>query len=105
MELLKQRIRSEGVNLGNGILKVDSFINHQVDPALMLAVGGALAARDRCNNHCFLVAAGFADCQSSMAQAAWIGDPQQFRSRHRCLHPGWHPDRRRRRLAGWAGAQ
>ena len=45
MELLKQRIRSEGVNLGNGILKVDSFINHQVDPALMLAVGGALAAR------------------------------------------------------------
>jgi len=45
MELLKERIRREGVNLGNGILKVDSFINHQVDPALMLAVGGALAAR------------------------------------------------------------
>jgi xanthine phosphoribosyltransferase len=31
--------------MGHGILKVDSFINHQVDPALMLAVGGALAAR------------------------------------------------------------
>jgi xanthine phosphoribosyltransferase len=45
MELLKERIRREGVNLGRGILKVDSFINHQVDPALMLAVGGALAAR------------------------------------------------------------
>jgi xanthine phosphoribosyltransferase len=45
MELLKERIRREGVNLGYGILKVDSFINHQVDPALMLAVGGALAAR------------------------------------------------------------
>jgi xanthine phosphoribosyltransferase len=45
MELLKDRIRREGVNLGKGILKVDSFINHQVDPALMLAVGGALAAR------------------------------------------------------------
>ena len=45
MELLKERIRREGVNMGNGILKVDSFINHQVDPALMLAVGGALAAR------------------------------------------------------------
>ncbi len=44
MEALKQRIRQEGQNLGNGILKVDSFINHQVDPALMLAVGGALAA-------------------------------------------------------------
>ena len=45
MELLKERIQREGVNMGHGILKVDSFINHQVDPALMLAVGGALAAR------------------------------------------------------------
>lgn len=44
MEALKQRVRNEGKNLGNGILKVDSFINHQVDPALMLAIGGALAA-------------------------------------------------------------
>jgi len=44
MEALKERIRREGKNLGNGILKVDSFINHQVDPALMLAIGGALAA-------------------------------------------------------------
>lgn len=44
MEALKERIRQEGQNLGNGILKVDSFLNHQVDPALMLAVGGALAA-------------------------------------------------------------
>lgn len=44
MQALKERIRREGKNLGNGILKVDSFINHQVDPALMLAVGGALAA-------------------------------------------------------------
>jgi xanthine phosphoribosyltransferase len=44
MEALKQRIRREGKNLGRGILKVDSFLNHQVDPALMLAAGGALAA-------------------------------------------------------------
>ena len=44
MEALKERIRREGQNLGHGILKVDSFLNHQVDPALMLAVGGALAA-------------------------------------------------------------
>jgi xanthine phosphoribosyltransferase len=45
MKALIEKIRTEGRNLGNGILKVDSFINHQVDPALMLAVGGALAAR------------------------------------------------------------
>lgn len=45
MQALIERIRTEGQNLGNGILKVDSFLNHQVDSALMLAAGGALAAR------------------------------------------------------------
>jgi xanthine phosphoribosyltransferase len=45
MKMLIERILRDGVNMGHGILKVDSFINHQVDPALMLAVGGALAAR------------------------------------------------------------
>jgi xanthine phosphoribosyltransferase len=43
MEALKQRILREGKNLGNGILKVDGFINHQVDPELMEACGTELA--------------------------------------------------------------
>jgi len=45
MEALKERILREGENLGRGILKVDGFINHQVDPALMLEAGRALAAQ------------------------------------------------------------
>jgi xanthine phosphoribosyltransferase len=45
MEALKARILRDGENLGRGILKVDSFINHQVDPALMLEAGRALGAR------------------------------------------------------------
>ena len=45
MDLLKEKIMSEGKNLGGGILKVDSFINHQVDPALMDACGEELARR------------------------------------------------------------
>jgi len=45
MEALKQRIIEEGKNLGNGILKVDSFINHQVDPSLMDACGIEFARR------------------------------------------------------------
>ncbi len=45
MDLLKERILREGKNLGRGILKVDTFLNHQVDPALMLEVGRELAAR------------------------------------------------------------
>jgi xanthine phosphoribosyltransferase len=45
MELLEQRILKDGSNLGGGILKVDGFINHQVDPVLMDACGKELAAR------------------------------------------------------------
>ncbi len=43
MQALEQRILSEGRNLGQGILKVDSFVNHQVDPILMLACGQEFA--------------------------------------------------------------
>ncbi len=45
MKELIDRIRRDGKNLGNGILKVDGFINHQVDPALMQACGKELASR------------------------------------------------------------
>jgi xanthine phosphoribosyltransferase len=45
MDSLKQRILSEGRNLGHGILKVDGFVNHQVDPRLMDDCGRDLAAR------------------------------------------------------------
>jgi xanthine phosphoribosyltransferase len=45
MQALKDRILREGKNLGNGILKVDGFINHQVDPRLMEACGQELARR------------------------------------------------------------
>ena len=43
--LLAARIRRDGRNLGGGILKVDGFINHQVDPRLMDACGAELARR------------------------------------------------------------
>ena len=39
MQELEERIEAEGQNLGKGILKIDSFLNHQVDAALMEKVG------------------------------------------------------------------
>ena len=45
MDALKARILKEGRNLGGGILKVDGFINHQIDPHLMDACGRELARR------------------------------------------------------------
>ena len=35
MKLLEEKIRSEGKALSETVLKVDGFINHQVDPVLM----------------------------------------------------------------------
>jgi xanthine phosphoribosyltransferase len=45
MQELKDRISKDGKNLGNGILKVDGFVNHQVDPLLMDACGREFARR------------------------------------------------------------
>ncbi len=43
MEELKERILREGKVIGNDILKVDSFINYQVDPVLMAHIGDNFA--------------------------------------------------------------
>lgn len=45
MQALKERIMTEGQNLGNGILKVDSILNHQIHPSLMMDMGRELAAK------------------------------------------------------------
>jgi xanthine phosphoribosyltransferase len=45
MDELKRRILAEGQNLGQGILKVDSFLNHQVDTHLIFRIGQELARR------------------------------------------------------------
>jgi xanthine phosphoribosyltransferase len=39
MKALHERILREGKYLGRGILKVDSFLNHQLDPQLTLEMG------------------------------------------------------------------
>lgn len=41
MKLLEERILSEGTVIGEDILKVDRFLNHQIDVTLMKAIGKA----------------------------------------------------------------
>ena len=45
MKLLKERILSDGKCFPGGILKVDNFINHQMDPALMREMAKELVRR------------------------------------------------------------
>ncbi len=43
MKVLEERIQRDGQILGNGILKVDGFVNHQVDASLMDLCGKEFA--------------------------------------------------------------
>lgn len=45
MELLKKQIERDGMVLSDKVLKVDSFLNHQIDPELMHEIGKEFANR------------------------------------------------------------
>lgn len=45
MDLLKNKILSEGVVLSDNVLKVDKFLNHQIDPELMVEIGKEFHSR------------------------------------------------------------
>ncbi|MDM5229465.1 xanthine phosphoribosyltransferase [Cytobacillus sp. NJ13] len=45
MNMLIEKIKSEGIILSPTVLKVDSFLNHQIDPQLMHEVGKEFADR------------------------------------------------------------
>ena len=42
---LQERILADGQVIGNNILKVDAFLNHQIDPKFILRLGAELAHR------------------------------------------------------------
>lgn len=45
MEILKERILIDGVILGNNVVKVDSFLNHQIDVKLFNQIGAEFKRR------------------------------------------------------------
>lgn len=78
MEILKQRILTEGTVSGEDILKVDRFLNHQIDVPLMHAIGKAFHDRfknESINKILTIEASGIA---IGMAVAAEFGVPLVF---------------------------
>nr|WP_197979126.1 xanthine phosphoribosyltransferase [Pseudomonas coleopterorum] len=45
VEALHKKIREEGIVLSDQVLKVDAFLNHQIDPLLMQQIGDEFARR------------------------------------------------------------
>jgi xanthine phosphoribosyltransferase len=69
MDALRERILTEGQNLGNGILKIDSFLNHQIDANLMEAIGLDIANQYRDANPTRILTAEV----SGLIPAAMVG--------------------------------
>lgn len=78
MQELKTRILKEGRNLGSGILKVDSFLNHQIDPGLMSRLGAELARRLSYTRPTKVLTAETSGIAPALATAAALGIPVVF---------------------------
>ena len=64
MKILEDMILERGIAVNEDILKVDSFVNHQVDPELMKNIGDEFAEHfkgHRKFRHC----SGIDDCSCS----------------------------------------
>lgn len=83
MQALKDRILKEGKNLGNGILKVDGFINHQVDPILMDACGKELARRFRHIGATKVLTAEISGIAPAVTTALHLGVPVVYARKHK----------------------
>lgn len=83
MDTLKQRILKEGRNLGNGILKVDGFINHQVDPQLMMECGKELARRFQDIGATKILTAEISGIAPALTTAVHMGLPVVYARKHK----------------------
>lgn len=83
MQALKDRILREGRNLGNGILKVDSFINHQVDPMLMDECGKELAQRFKGVHATKVLTAEISGIAPALTTGYHLGVPVVYARKHK----------------------
>ena len=83
MQALKERILKEGKNLGNGILKVDGFINHQVDPALMDACGQEFARRFKTVGATKILTAEISGIAPAVSTGLRLGLPVVYARKHK----------------------
>ena len=85
MDALKERVLRDGKNLGNGILKVDGFINHQVDPLLMDACGREFAHRFRRLGATKVLTAEISGIAPALTTGFHLGVPIVYARKHKPL--------------------
>jgi xanthine phosphoribosyltransferase len=83
MKELEDRILRDGKNLGGGILKVDSFVNHQVDPLLMDACGREFARRFASVHATKVLTAEISGIAPALTTAIHLGLPVVYARKHK----------------------
>jgi xanthine phosphoribosyltransferase len=80
---LIDRIRSEGTHMGNGIIKVDGFVNHQIDPGLTTEMGRAFAGHFADADVTKIITAEVSGIAPSLATAQAMDVPLVYARKHR----------------------
>jgi len=80
---LEERILRDGKDLGGGILKVDSFVNHQVDPLLMNACGKEFARRFARLGATKVLTAEISGIAPALTTAIHLGLPVVYARKHK----------------------
>lgn len=85
LEVLKQKIREQGVVISDQVLKLDALINHQIDPALTMEMGRAFAERFSEDGVTRIVTVESSGIPVAFATAAEMGVPLVFARRKKTL--------------------
>lgn len=85
MKQLEDKIRDEGQALSDQVLKVDAFLNHQVDPGLMRAIGQEFAERFRNEQIDRIVTLESSGIAPAMMTALELGIPFVFARKRKSL--------------------
>ncbi|MBA9088363.1 xanthine phosphoribosyltransferase [Fontibacillus solani] len=85
MKLLKEKVMTEGIVLGDQVLKVDSFLNHQMDPVLMREVGSEFKRRFAGEGVTKVLTIESSGIAPAIMTALELGVPMIFARKHKSL--------------------
>ncbi len=93
MKILRERIEKEGKHLGKGILKVDGFMNHQIDPVLMKQIGEEFASLFGDQKPTRILTAESSGIAPALSAGMALNIPIVFARKHRPATMGGEPFR------------
>jgi len=86
MQELVDRVKEEAVHVGGGIVKVDGFLNHRVDPAMMRRIGDVFVEQLVTSEQPRLtsvITAEVSGIPAALNTAAALGIPMIYARKHR----------------------